>query len=609
MRRIRTSLLTGVAFIALTGFGATGQSFAADAAEAEAVLSAPDTLETSVATEQPSDKQIREAREWLSEQLAEVITAPPAADASDAAATSNDASEPASGEADHAVEIFIGDTPVRTDIVILSPVPVPPPKPSVPDVIEINAPAPANIAGSRGTILASASRDLPALSAEALADGAQVAAAETTDKPASKWDSVQEVIFKAIEHHPRVLGRRAEIDVSDAEVSIAQSDFFPVLSVEAFSGYRNTDNTTTRAQPGGGNVEAWANQGTARLRQLIFDFMTTPSRFEAAKNRLIESQFVEADSQEQIGLRAVQAYLAVQRATLNLSYSRENVDFHTTTLRDIRKRAEAGAGDGGDVSQTESRLALAREFMLGFEEALAIAEADFKEAVGSMPGKLQPIKEPPVALPETVDAAVDIAFNENPQVIAAVKSVDAFGESADAAFGDQFPRFDLDLSYNRGNDVDGLGGNDEESRAVVRMSWELPTGLGKYKEYKRQLRLRDAAQQQTEERLRLVEESVRTSYAEVEKTREQIEQLKLRVNSARDVVTAYDKQFGAGRRTLLDLLDSENERFLAKVALNNGISDYVSAHYRLFTAMGRLRQALGLPTTLVEPYGATYVAD
>ncbi|MEO0391900.1 MAG: TolC family outer membrane protein [Pseudomonadota bacterium] len=508
------------------------------------------------------------------------------------------------------VEIFSGDLPVRQRVIELPPLPAAKPPVeirSTPEVEPTTAPK-----ADASALMQNSVADNGGTSVEELLGSFDRDDFKTADEEngfatvrATQNGNLKQIIALAIQNHPQVLGSKAEMRASEEAVREERSDLFPTLSVEAFSGYRNTDNRTTRARPtrgagGDGDLSAWASEGTLRMRQLLFDFGATPNTIDAAQSRLGESQFLEADSQEQIGLRAVDAYLSVLQADANRGFAQRNVDFHLQTLDDVSQRAEAGAGDDGDVRQTESRLALAREFLLGFDEALEIAKADFIEAVGNAPGQLDPVEVPSDPMPTDVADALAIAIEENPFIAAASFAAHGLEHDAEAAEGAFYPRFDLDVSYTRGDDVSGLGGRDEETRALVRMVWDIPVGGGEYATRRRLQNLQEAAEQEQEERIRLIEEEVRASFAEVEITREQVTQLGIRSEAADGVVDAYLQQFGVGRRTLLDLLDSENERFLARVALNNGETDLIRAHYRLFTAMGRLRQVLGLPSALAE---------
>lgn len=512
------------------------------------------------------------------------IKAPTLAQLADSTAGETEAK---TAEADNETTVFFaGDVPVKTDVVILSSAPVPARKPTIDG-------------GATSTILAQAGLG----STEPADDGAQYA--DASSQLGAVDGDLSAIIKTAIDNHPQVKRDKWQVRASAENVYTQRSNYFPVLSSTIDGGFRTSNNPTTRGratrEPGSdGDVSSWFAEGSIGISQLLFDFMATQNQVAAARSALNQSQFVEADSEEQVGLRAVSAYLFVQRIRKNLELSRENVSFHEKILHDIERRAQAGAGDGGDVSQTQSRLALAREVMLNFEQQREVARADFKEAVGSLPTKLPKPVVPAMPMPEKLDEAIEIANQDNPFIIAARRAADSAGYRAEAASAAYLPRFDLDLTYNRSNDSSGLGGRDEDARALVRMNWDLPTGGGKAAEEFRLRNLAVSANHEVAARERQVEQATRSAYANVTMTRERVKQLSDRAQSAKNVVKAYEKQFSAGKRTLLDLLDSENEHFLAQVALNNAEIDLVSAHYSLFSAMGRLRQSFGIPVEPIE---------
>ena len=197
-------------------------------------------------------------------------------------------------------------------------------------------------------------------------------------------------------------------------------------------------------------------------------------------------------------------------------------------------------------------------------------------------------------MPSTVDEAIVDANRFNNSLRSAAYRVEAFGHDADAEYDRLFPRLDIDVSQSRGTDVETFGGISEDTRALLRLSWDFPTGGEKFARRDRASNLRLAAAERMHERQRETEQRVRISYSDVQKSTERLVPLKDRVAASDAVVDAYQKQFEAGRRTLLDTLDAENERFLAKVAYNDGEYENLRARYRLFSAAGRLREALGV---------------
>ena len=425
----------------------------------------------------------------------------------------------------------------------------------------------------------------------ALVDAADVEP-KLADDPATA-EPVSKAVFNALESHPLIKGRKATAQARDHEVRAERSAYYPLVSVDAYTGWHDTENDATRsAVSGDDSVDRWESEGELRMRQLVWDFGTTNSRVDAAKSREAEAGADIQDGQEEIALRASEAYLDVLRALENLALARANVEKHEKTLRDVQLKESAG--DGGDVAQTESRLALARSFKVQYEETLENARANFREAIGYVPAELTRPVLPDIQVPASIDDAITDAYRFNNGLRSASYRVEAFEHDTDAEYERMFPRVDVDVSHSRGEDVETFGGTSQDTRALLRMSWDFPTGGEKFARRDRASNLRLAASERLRERQRQVEEQVRVSYNNLQKTGEKLVPLKERVAAAETVVDAYKQQFEAGRRTLLDTLDSENERFLARVALNDGDYEYLRAHYRLFAAAGRLREALGI---------------
>ena len=455
-----------------------------------------------------------------------------------------------------------------------------------------NGRAPVTETEAEGGASVVANGDASRPSQMALIDASEVQ--PTLAKTPETAEQLSKAVFNALETHPLVKGRKATAQARDHEVRAERSAYYPLVSVDAYTGWHDTKNDATKTASGDDSVDRWESEGEIRARQLVWDFGVTDSRVDAAKSREAEAGADIQDGQEEIALRAAEAYLDVIRALENLEFARHNVAKHEKTLRDVNLKEQAGAGDGGDVAQTESRLALARAFQIQFEEVLENAESRFREAVGYSPAELTRPQLPDLAVPSTVDEAILDANRFNNSLRSAAYRVEAFGHDADAEYDRLFPRLDIDISQSRGTDVETFGGISEDTRALLRLSWDFPTGGEKFARRDRASNLRLAAAERMHERQRETEQRVRISYSDVQKSTERLVPLKDRVAASDAVVDAYQKQFEAGRRTLLDTLDAENERFLAKVAYNDGEYENLRAHYRLFSAAGRLREALGV---------------
>ena len=419
-----------------------------------------------------------------------------------------------------------------------------------------------------------------------------------------------EAVRLAVETHPTVKAAEAAWRTRAEEVGEVRAPFFPVVDGRVSSGLEHSDTPGTRGRATRGSDEGdtdlWHNDSQILLRQLIFDGFETSNRSDAAKTRTRVAGFQVRDSEELIALRAVEAYHDVLRRREIVELAEENVEAHIEVLGDVRIRAREGGGNIADVRQAEARLALARTRLTELSGDLRDAETDFLEAVGTVPEDLS-LPEPPEELvPLTVDESVAEALGMSPAVTAANITVEARQEDVEASKGVFWPRLDIELSGQRNQNIGGSRGKEIIYRAFGVLRWNLFRGGGDRARTRRLKELASRAIQLEAEIRRLVEEQMRVDFNARQVALDRLPTLEDRVLAADQVVAAYRQQFQLGQRTLLDVLDVENELFQARVALVAGDFDFRVSNYQILATVGILVPALLSPSAEMEgPGGAT----
>ncbi len=196
---------------------------------------------------------------------------------------------------------------------------------------------------------------------------------------------------------------------------------------------------------------------------------------------------------------------------------------------------------------------------------------------------------PPVSLvPSSVDDALTAAQAEHPSVRAALGQIDVADHNRVAAKSPYFPQVDLVGSYNYEDNFDGIRGERRDYKAKVQASWEIFNGFA----------TRAASAQAGHQYLstidtanytrRKVSEEVRLAWQSLGTARERVALLQNAVNIASEVFDARRKLREAGKETVINVLDAENEVFDARINLVAAQHDARIATYRLLTAMGRL---------------------
>ncbi len=411
--------------------------------------------------------------------------------------------------------------------------------------------------------------------------------------------SLEDAVRLAIRTHPTVLAAKEARRSADAGIREAHAGFRPSVDVRVAGGFSDTNNSSTRARlgrtPASPQGEAFGRgESSVLFIQPLFDGFDSRNRTQAAAARFDAAGSRVVDSSESIGLRAVTAYLNVIRGQELVDLAETNVERHTDIVDRIRIQVEGGGGSAADLDQASGRLALATSTLLQLRGSVRQGEAAYLEAVGEPVDALVLPLDPNLPVPAQVDVALAAVAENNPTLAAAAAETRARAKDAQAARAPFFPRVTFEVEGSRSQNIGGVAGPNNEATAMVVLNLNIFQGGAKSARLDAaRARLSEARLRENESRRR-VEQNVRNSYAAFMTARERIPILESHVESSERALDAYSQQFILGRRTLLDVLNVENEVFGAKASLLNGEINELLSQYQILTALGRLLDALGV---------------
>jgi outer membrane protein, adhesin transport system len=398
--------------------------------------------------------------------------------------------------------------------------------------------------------------------------------------------TLSSAVREALERNPEVGAAAANVRAAEAQVAQARSGYFPTLDVTASGGKEQIDNPGLRAQ-GLGNRSLSRDDVTVTARQMLFDGFSTSQKTTQQEWRLDAAKARLGEAVEDVAGRTVEAYLEVLRSMQLLDLARTNEQAHTLTLEKTQQRLQQKVGSQADVHQSQARLAVARSQVVQREGSVRDAEARFVRLLGHVPRSPQsPASRPP--LPATEAQAVEEAINGNPTVKAALSDVDAATAGIDAARAAYMPRLDLELTGAKRHNTDGINGGSSEGSALVVFRYNAFRGGADQAVVREQTERRETAREGLENARRAVGEAAVRAWVALESARSALPYLTQHVSSTAEVLLAYRAQFELGRRTLLDLLNAENELFQARSNLATGDYAILLAEYRLLQVMGGL---------------------
>ena len=401
-----------------------------------------------------------------------------------------------------------------------------------------------------------------------------------------------EVVRQALATNPEVHAAWNGLRAAGNDVGVARGNYLPSIDAAAGIGreYREGDPNTS------GSYETSFAELT--LSQMIWDGFATRSEVERLDRAKLVRYYELLGASENVALEASRAYLDVSRYRELVRLAQDNYADHLRVFNQIEERVRSGAGRGVDLEQISGRLALAESNLMTEASNLHDVTARYQRIVGRLPAEnLAPAPQLDNRLPPSVAEAVNLAFQGNPEFHAAIENIEASrAQQAGTRAGFQ-PRLDL---RGRAGTYDSSDGSFDPLGSRDRHSIELVASMNLYRGGSDLASFRAASDRveqsinQREVVCHNIRQTTQIAYNDTRRLREQMQYLNQHRQSIDRVRGAYQQQFDIGQRTLLDVLDSENEFFEASRAFVNAQYDVALADARTLAAMGQLMPTLGV---------------
>ena len=401
--------------------------------------------------------------------------------------------------------------------------------------------------------------------------------------------TINEAAQQAVLKNPEVQFRWRAFSGSIAQQDAARAGYFPRVDLIASTGSERL------SQPGQSSRSFNRDSFSASLNQMLFDGFATRSEVRRQGYNKLTRYFELLDASETAALEASRAYYDVLRFRKLIKLAEENYAQHKVLFDLMEQRAKVGVGRRVDLEQAGGRLALSESNLLTEITNLHDVSARYQRIVGDLPPN--EMDKPDLlqsGLPASENAAVEESIRSSPVIAASIEGIRAAQSELSGRNSAFSPRLELRARQDLDRNRDGILGNRNDSVVEVVLSYNLFRG-GADAALKRQAAENLNGSKDLRDRsCRDVRQTLSIAYNDTSRIAEQLRYLNAHQLAAEKARDAYRKQFDIGQRTLLDLLDTENELFQARRAYANAIHDHGISYARTHAAMGTLLQALSL---------------
>ena len=412
--------------------------------------------------------------------------------------------------------------------------------------------------------------------------------------------TLPQAMQQALDVHPEIQAGVNSRLAADYQLKAAKGGYLPRVDLAAGYGREGTDSVTTRS----GSNNHWEtlnrSESSLRLSQMVFDGFATSSEVGRQQANVNSRAYSLLDASERTGLTVAQVYLDVLTRREFVRLAEENLKSHERIFDQIKLRTSRGVGSGADLDQAEARMAQARNNLITEQTNLADAETNFLSAVGQLPDQLERPADFMALLPANLNEARAQMLENSPVLRSAEADIAAAEQQYEAAKSSFYPRFDAELGRTADNDLDGQNGHNNEWQAMLRMRFNLYAGGSNKADLESKSYLSNQALDIRNNALRQLNEELGLAWNALNNANAQVPIAQQYVDRSANVRTAYQKQFSLGERTLLDLLDSENELFSASRRLAEIKNVQLFTQYRIKATMGQLLKSQGVVAPLAS---------
>lgn len=421
--------------------------------------------------------------------------------------------------------------------------------------------------------------------------------------PLNAWAiTLDQAVSIALDLNPEIGQAIENREAIEFELRQARGLYRPRVDLNAFAGPRLLDNPSRREQEIEDDTLHTREIGTTVTLKL-FDGFGREAEVERQASRVDGASHRVYERSEFIALAISKEYFEILLQQRILGITEANLEYHNDTLEKIEAGLAGKTYTIADKEQAEERVSAARARITEAKEQLEDARIRFFKLVAQPASSLAPYRSLAGSVPQGLDNAIGIARTGNPRVKLAEADIDAAAALVKGARARYYPEISLEGSARTGEDIDGVEDRTEDLQARLVGKWNLYNGgIDKANEQEQLRRL-------AEERLKLnsilreVEEALRSSWNNRMKQGVLASQLAEQAEAGKNVVEAYEEQFKAGKRTLLDVLSAQNTYFNTEVLRETARHAEAFAVYRILASMGGLVPALGLQVTAAaDPY-------
>ncbi len=382
---------------------------------------------------------------------------------------------------------------------------------------------------------------------------------------------------------------RENIKASEEDVNIAKADYKPSLTL---SGSKSIEDTNKLTNQSGGDAtinDVDPLTTSIKLEQTLLDYgrnLTLKKNITALD--LAKAQLVKKE--QDILHNAIYAFTNLILARETLEINSKNLNLLIRQVENDKIRRDRGQITNADLAQSKSSLAGAQAQFAKAKSDLLISKLNYENIIGKIsdPNQLQKNTNAIVSLPSTLDKALNLSKQNNPDILIAKLDLEKSEKELEIAESDLKPTASLSLQRTYTDDLSATVDEKEQDILKATLSWPFYSGGKKRSTINKNSNLTIRKRLLLDDAVRTNETNVASAWSSLQSSESFLNSVKVQVSAAEIANEGIAAEYERGSRTTLDVIQSNSLLLSAQISLATSEKNYLMAQYSLLKAVGLL---------------------
>jgi len=404
-------------------------------------------------------------------------------------------------------------------------------------------------------------------------------------------ETFTEALKKAYKNNSELNAERENINISEQELKISMSSYFPTITLEGSKSQDETDKLTNRDGSNATITDVDTETKSISVTQTLFDFgrgadlSKSKIGINLAKAKLLKKE-------QDILYKTVAAYTGLISANEKLEINRANVELLSRQVETDRIRLERGQISLSDVSQSESSLAGAEASFIQAQSDLLTSKLNYENIIGPL-GNAQSLDKSSIIsyqIPGSLNSAIEQSKKSNPDLIIAEMEYEQSKEDTSIARSELVPTAKLSLEKSYSDDLSATYDERDKETLKATVTWPFYSGGKNLASLNKNKNIENRSRLTLDSEIKQNQTNVASAWSNFQSNKSLLNSVQLQVRAAEIANEGITAEYNSGSsgRTTLEVIQSNSLLLNAQISLADSERNFILSQFNLLKSIGLL---------------------